>query len=143
MEQGKVKFSKEFITPTGLKEWVTLEWPIDVPFDEEKAMQTYAKVKEFVCNTQPVNASLYDNPYPLIGANELPVINKESEGMEPGLTVELLMSCTSITSLQTFYLLVDRSDSLSLKEAYDTRKAQLVEKETKEILDATNARINK
>lgn len=74
MKQGIVKFSKEFITPTGLKEWLSLEWEVGEPFDEAKAMETFIKVKEFVCNSQP-KESIYA-PAP---STELPVINKAEE----------------------------------------------------------------
>lgn len=81
MKQGIVKFSKEFITPTGLKEWVSLEWEVREPFDEAKAMETFMKVREFVCNSQPK-----EGIYPLGPPHELPVINKAEERL--GILIE-------------------------------------------------------
>lgn len=139
MKQGIVKFSKEFITPTGLKEWVSLEWEVGEPFDEAKAMETFRKVKDFVCNAQPSSNGLLEYlDLGRLGSWPIPVVKKE-EDREVGLTPELIMGCGDITTLQSFYLLVDKSNRDDLKNAYAKRKQELVAKETKEILDATNA----
>lgn len=96
MKQGIVKFSKEFITPTGLKEWLSLEWDVNEPFDEAKAMETFMKVKEFVCNSQSGGNVLNDNSYAPAPSTELPVINKAEERLgiqiENAKTKEELMS---------------------------------------------------
>lgn len=141
MKQGIVKFSKEFITPTGLKEWLSLEWDVNEPFDEARAMETFMKVKEFVCSGQPSSQGLIDNLNNFVPPGPPPIIQKQPEDRLIGLTPELIASCEDIATLQTFYLLVDRSTDETLKIAYKNRKDQLVAKETKEILDATEAHI--
>lgn len=46
--QATVKFSKEFITPSGFKEWVGIEWPVsaDTKEDVYKALD---EAQDFVC----------------------------------------------------------------------------------------------
>lgn len=135
MKQGTVKFSKEFITPIGLKEWVTLEWPIDESFDEKKAMETFIKVKEFVCNYKPdvqavsnqwFPAPPYDLPN-ISTANPpfLPVIDK-SEERPIGITVDDIMSCQELPILESYKLLVRGKKELEL--AYNQRHSQLITK---------------
>lgn len=86
MKQGIVKFSKEFVTETGLKEWMGLEWDVDTPFDEVKAMEVFTKVKNFVCNYKSSNQGLFDNSYAPGPSTELPVINKAEERL--GILIE-------------------------------------------------------
>lgn len=106
MKQGIVKFSKEFITPTGLKEWLSLEWDVNEPFDEAKAMETFMKVKEFVCNSQSGGQGMINNSYAPGPPTELPVINKAEERLgiliENATTKEELMNYKN--ELSTPYL---------------------------------------
>lgn len=135
MKQGIVKFSKEFVTDTGLKEWAGIE----LPFNEEResGVDALRRAETIVNEYQRPKSYLmqYNMPYQTQStpAGQLP------EERQVGLTPELIMGCEDITTLQTFYLLVDKSNDEALKVVYNNRKAQLVAKETKEILDATNA----
>lgn len=139
MKQGIVKFSKEFITPTGLKEWVGIEWPVD--FENDNVMGAFNQAKKAVCDFQLASGVLNDMLATQIGPEiPLPSIDR-SEDRRVGLTPELIMSCEDIVTLQSFYMLVEKSNRVDLKEAYDKRKIELVEKETKEILTATEENI--
>lgn len=137
MKQGIVKFSKEFVTDTGLKEWAGIE----LPFNEEResGVDALRRAETIVNEYQRPKSYLmqYNMPYQTQStpAGQLP------EERQVGLTPELIMGCEDITTLQTFYLLVDKSNDETLKIVYNNRKAQLVAKETKEILSATERNI--
>lgn len=90
-----IKFSKEFITPIGLKEWVGLEWDVDVPFDEKKAMEVFSRVKEFVCNYQTNNQGLFDNPIPP-GPPPVITIERTSEDKRIAELIRDIYACTEI-----------------------------------------------
>lgn len=139
MKQGIVKFSKEFVTETGLKEWMGLEWDVDTPFDEAKAMDVFTKVKNFVCNYKGNSQGVIDSQNNFVPPGPPPIIQKKPEDREVGLTPELLTGCQDLVTLQTFFMLVQKSDSQLLMDTYKKRKSELVAKETKEILEATNA----
>lgn len=95
MNKGTVKYSKEFITPTGLKEWVTLDWPVDVPFDEKKAMETFVKVKEFVCNYNPSSQGLLDNSLPP-GPPSIINVERTSEDQRVAELIRDIYACTEL-----------------------------------------------
>lgn len=134
MKQGIVKFSKEFVTDTGLKEWAGIE----LPFNEERESGVDAlRRAETIVNEYQRSKSYimqYNMPYQTQSApaGQLP------EERQVGLTPELLAGCSDLTVLQEFYMLVKLSNRVDLKEAYDKRKEELVAKEAKKIVDATN-----
>lgn len=132
MKQGLVKFSKEFITPTGLKEWVTLEWDVNVPFDEKKAMETFSKVKEFVCNYQSSYPVFQEYSSPLVPSPTIQLNTEREIGVKP----EDIMSCQDLKTLETYRLIMKGNSEL--EEAYNLRRGVLVRKESQEILDKTN-----
>lgn len=137
MKQGIVKFSKEFVTDTGLKEWAGIE----LPFNEEResGVDALRRAETIVNEYQRPKSYLmqYNMPYQTqsMPAGQLP------EERQVGLTPELIMGCSDLTVLQEFHMLVQLSNRVDLKEAYDKRKGELVEKETKEILTATEENI--
>jgi hypothetical protein len=94
---GAVKFSKEFITPIGLKEWVTLEWPVDEPFDEKKAMETFTKVKDFVCNYQSsIPVSLDNSIPPPYGPPPIITVERSSEDTRIAELIRDIYACTEL-----------------------------------------------
>lgn len=99
MKQGTVKFSKEFITPIGLKEWMTLEWDVDVPFDEKKAMDTFTKVKDFVCSYQS-NGYVLSGQSPNVNPYNMPPqtisIERTSEDQRIAELIRDIYACTEI-----------------------------------------------
>lgn len=133
MKQGIVKFSKEFVTDTGLKEWAGIE----LPFNEEResGVDALRRAETIVNEYQRPKSYImqYNMPYQTQSTptGELP------DDRQPGLSPELIMSCSDIATLQSFYLLVKGSNRVDLKEAYDKRKSELVKKETNELLEAT------
>lgn len=135
MKQGIVKFSKEFVTEIGTKEWVGLELSFDM--DSESAVTVLARAETIVNEYQRPKSYImqYNMPYQTQSTptGELP------DERQPGLTPELIMSCSDLTTLQSFYLLVKGSNRVDLKEAYDQRKNELVKRETDELFEATEA----
>jgi hypothetical protein len=131
MKQGIVKFSKEFITPTGLKEWVGIEWPVD--FENDNVMGAFNQAKKAVCDFQLASAGNIEsmpNPMPQ-------VIQVQPEDRRIGIMADDIMSCQDLITLDTYKLLV--KGKLELEAAYKTRRSQIISIETKDILDRTNA----
>lgn len=79
MNQATVKFSKEFITPSGLKEWVGIEWPVGLEVDRDAIFATLDKVRDAVLdwhqknNTQPTYMDAGLGPLPVKWANAEPL----------------------------------------------------------------------
>lgn len=134
MNITKVTYQKAFVVGPYLQEKIGIEIEIDSRCGEmpEFALdQAKEIVEKWHKDNNPsieASATIYGPP---------PVIEKEEPSA--GLTPELLFSCTDIVTLQSFYLLVNKSNRVDLVEAFNTRKSQLVEKETKELLEATDA----
>ena len=127
---SSVKFSKEFITPIGLKEWVTLDWDVDVPFDEKKAMEALSRVKEFVCNYQGNGQVILDDSrpsgsglYQSVPPGPPPIIQVNAGDREVGVTVESIMSCQDLVTLDTYKLIIRGNHELTI--AYELRREQL------------------
>lgn len=122
MKQGTVKFSKEFVTPIGLHEWITLEWPVDEPFDEKKAMETFTKVKEFVCNYKswPIYDPIYSTTPPPTSA---PIISVErtSETERIAKLIKDIYACTELDGENGLlsYAKVAATTSRETQQVYD------------------------
>lgn len=144
MRIDRVKYTAHYDEFGVLKDqWIGLEAEIDDTEIPEKQLDAIKAITDQWYRTKnshlqlqgPVGVTPYDgNSFP--GPR---IIEKSSEDRKVGLTPELIMSCEDIVTLQSFYMLVDKSNRVDLKEAYDKRKDELRIKETKEILDATNA----
>jgi hypothetical protein len=99
MKQGTVKFSKEFVTNIGLKEWVGIEMEFDVDNESAKDVLTTAKtiVEQWHKEANPLlylNLG-FESPSQIGPSTELPVINKAEErlgiNIDNSKTVEELM----------------------------------------------------
>lgn len=118
MKQGTIKYSQEFISPTGLKRWVTIEHPID--FDSENYLQVYENVASMVsiCGAKPPN-DLTGMPGQAAPMGEIAV-----DRGNPKATLEAdIKSCMEIKVLESYKFLV-RNDS-QLQKVYDERFAEL------------------
>lgn len=140
MRIDRVKYTAHYDEYGQLKDqWIGMEAEINADEDPKKQLTAIKELTEswYKSNTTPMPAPPHvDAMHQVYGPPR--VIQQESKDLEPGLTPELLMSCTDIVSLQSFYKLVELSKDETLKIAYNNRKKQLVAKETKEILDASN-----
>lgn len=139
MRIDRVKLTTHFDEFGVLKgTWIGLEAVIDDTETPESRLSALKEIEERWYAKQ--NPHLQPQGPPAYDGNSVSgprVIEVKPEDRSVGLTPELLMSCSDIVSLQTFYMLVDKSNRVDLKEAYDKRKDELVGKETKEILAAT------
>lgn len=135
MKQGTVKFSKEFITPIGLKEWLTLEWPIDEPFDEQKAMDAFTRVKDFVCSYQSSTPGFPDNSIPP-GPPPVITVERTSEDQRIAELIRDIYACTELdgpNGLWTYNKLASTCTEAQL--AYDVMGKKLRAKESSELLE--------
>lgn len=139
MRIDRVKVTTHFDEFGVLKDtWIGLEAVIDDTETAESRLSALKEIEEQWYAKQ--NPHLQPQGPPAYNGNSSPVprvIEVKPEDRVVGLTPELIMSCTDIVSLQTFYMLVNKSNRVDLKEAYDKRKGELLDKETKEILEAT------
>lgn len=144
MKIDRVKYTAHYDEYGQLKDqWIGLEAAID---DTEDAKRQLTAIKElteswYKSNTTPMPAPpSVDAMHQVYGPPR--VIQQESKDLEPGLTPELLMSCTDIVSLQAFYKLVfELSNRVDLMVAYNKRKEELVAEEAKEILEKTEEHV--
>lgn len=142
MRIDRVKYTAHYDEFGQLKDqWIGLEAAIDDTEVPEKQLDAIKDITEQWYRKQnphlhPQAPQRFDEGNSYIGPR---VIEKKPEDKEIGVTVESIMSCQDIVTLQTYYMLLDKLGNEELKKAYAIRKSQLVAKETKEILDATNA----
>lgn len=141
MRIDRVKYTAHYDEFGVLKDtWIGLEGQIDDTENPENKLDEIKAITENWYRKQ--SPHLQPPGPPVYDGNSFPgprIIEKKPEDREIGLTPELIMSCDDIVTLQSFYKLVGLSNRVDLRDAYDKRKEELRVKETKEILDATNA----
>lgn len=141
MRIDRVKYTAHYDEYGQLKaQWIGMEAAID---DTEDAGRQLTAIKELTeswyksnapSSVGPVGVAPYDgNSFPG------PRVIDRSENIPVGLTPQLLQSCTDLTTLQSFFLLVKSSNDADLNDAYEKRKSELVNEESKELLAATEA----
>lgn len=142
MKQGTVKFSKEFITPIGLKEWVTIEYPLD--FNHENVYDVYDRVVEMVNKCHERNQIQINPEYAHLQSvppGPPPVINVErtSEDVRIAELIKDIYACTQLTGstgLESYRKIADTNSATIA--AYEVMRNKLTKKESQELLDATN-----
>jgi hypothetical protein len=127
MKQGTVKFSKEFITPIGLKEWVGIEYPVDFETDDIQEAFNYAKGE--VMKSQASSPGFPDNSIP---PGPPPIIQVQQQEIRIGVLVEDIMSCKELVVLDSYRLMVKGNDELTV--AYNKRRSEIVSAEVNEIV---------
>lgn len=139
MRIDRIKYTAHFDEFGMIRDqWIGMEASLDdteVPGKQLDAIK--AETEEWYRKQNP---HLPQQSPPIYNGNSFPgprVIEVKPEDRAVGLTPELISSCNDIVTLQTFFMLVEKSNRVDLKEAYNKRKDELVKKETKEILDAT------
>jgi hypothetical protein len=144
MKQGTVKFSKEFITTIGLKEWVSVELEYDMATECPRDVLTNAK--EIV--TQWHQASSPGFPDNSIPPGPPPIIQVQQQDIRIGVLVEDIMSCKELAVLDSYRLMVKGNDELTA--AYNKRRSEIVGaevddicKKTEEFSEAINEHLKK
>lgn len=139
MKQGIVKFSKEFVTATGLKEWASIDYPVEFDGlnDDKIAAEGFIKAEAMVMSHQAKKSYLmhYEITYtPSVAPSQEIPVYKEDRTI--GVTVDVLYSCTDLATLDAYRLIVKGKDDL--QSAYDKHRKILVAKESKKIIEAAN-----
>lgn len=126
MKKGTASFSKEFVNPiSGLKEWVRVEMEFDMS-SGETATGTLDKCKQEVCGFQMASNVLNEIELGLPSRDgSYPVIQKESEDIRIGLSVDDIMSCGSVTVLGVYKKIIDKLGRDDLRAAHSIRYEEL------------------
>lgn len=136
MKQGSIKYSKEFITPVGLKEWLSIEYPVD--FDTENPVDVYGHIKSMIQECRQAEPKAPDllppGPPPEIQ------IQKTDESIRIGILAQDIISCQDLVTIDSYKLLVKGKPDL--EKAYITRRHEIVEDEKKHIIQQAEKLIN-
>lgn len=95
MKQGIVKFSKEFVTPTGTKEWVGLEMEYDMSTECPRDVLTNAKTIVEQWHKESSSQGLIDNSIPP-GAPPVINVQRTSEDIRVAKLVGDIYKCTTL-----------------------------------------------
>jgi hypothetical protein len=138
MKQGIVKFSKEFVTPIGTKEWVGVEMEYDMSTECPRDVLTNAKtiVEQWhISNSQGILASsIPPGPPPVIN------VERTSEDKRIAELIRDIYACTQLAGdngLWTYYKLA--STCKEAQSAYDVMNNKLTKQESQQLLDKTKA----
>lgn len=119
MKQGTVKFSKEFITPIGLKEWAGIELEYDM--NTECPQEVLTNAREIITGWHMSGSpGIPDNSIP---PGPPPIIQVKPEDREIGLTPDQILSCNDLIVLETYRWLIKGKPEL--ERAYFLRHDQL------------------
>lgn len=121
MKTGTVKFSKEFVTPIGLKEWVGIELEYDM--SSEHPQDVLNDAKEAVTSWyKSSNQALSDNSIP---PGPPPTIQVKQEDREIEVRPEDILSSPDLKVLETYRWIIKGKPEL--ERAYILRYDQLTE----------------
>lgn len=141
MKVDRTKYTAHYENGVVVAQWISVEMALDGE-NGESPLTALDRSQQLVDEWyKKQNIPPFFSP-PVYDGNSFPgprIIEKNPEDREIGVTVESIMSCQDIVTLQTYYMLVEKLGKQELKEAYAFRKSQLVTNETKAILAATNA----
>lgn len=128
MKQGTVKFSKEFITPIGLKEWIGIELQYDM--ETECAQDVITNAREIITGWhKSSNPGIPDTSIP---TGPPPIIQVQQQEIRIGILVEDIMSCKELAVLDSYRLMVRGSEELTA--AYNKRRSEIVGTEVNELI---------
>lgn len=128
MKTGIVKFSKEFVTPIGLKEWVGVEMEYDMSGECPKEVLTNAKAIVEQWHEANGNGIVYENKYNLPQQEPTwirpTVIQSKPEDKETGVTPDLILASKDLAELESFRWHLKKNNEL--ERAYMLRHDQLM-----------------
>lgn len=131
MRIDRVKVTTHFDEFGVLKDtWIGLEAVID---DNETAESMLSALKE-------IEEQWYAKQNPHLHPQAPPIHYTPPiyyNDREPGLTVEEIKSCNELVVIDSYRLIVNTPGNEKLKEAWTIRREEIVAKESKEILEAT------
>lgn len=123
MKQGMLKFSKEFITPSGLKEWIGVEYPID--YDTEQPFEVLEQARVIAEGYQAKKSAEYEvymnsPPQPL---KSIPIEKIIPEDQRIEAIIADIYSCDELKVLESYRLLAKKEPAL--QAAYDNMLKKL------------------
>jgi hypothetical protein len=128
--KGIAKHSMEYVDAFGLKRWVGLE----LEFDQSQThpLNALANVEKLVQHAIPKhnNQILGDYSHPL------PEVQVNSKDRESGITIEDILSCNDIPTIDSYRLLI--RDQPLLQQAYNKRREEIKQAEISDIMRRKN-----
>lgn len=132
MKTGTVKFSKEFVTQIGTKEWVGVEMEYDMENECPKEVLTNAKtiVEQWHKESNAGYPNLLNpDEQNFIPPGPPPTIQVKPEDREIGVTPEAILSSNDLKVLETYRWLIKGKSEL--ERAYIIRHDQLAQGDEK------------
>jgi len=120
MKKGIVKYSKEYVSPIGLKEWLGIELEFDM--SSETALETFLVAKKEVESFRMSSEVYKDIVASGFFSEEPPIVSADRQ---IGVTVDDIIKCDDVKVLQSYKFIVRKDDAL--REAYQKREKELME----------------
>lgn len=141
MRIDRVKYTQHYDEFGNLKDvWVGMDGSLDNAEVPEAQLDKIKKITEQWYQSRHPQASGQCPPMHFAGSVIGPrVIEVKPEDRTPGITVEDIKSCNELVVIDSYKLIVNMKGNEMLKDAWKIRREEIVAKEVKEILDATNA----
>jgi len=138
MKTGTIKYSREIKNIAG-NVWLGIENEYDMNSEDPKAVFKKAEeaVNEFAIQSGLILQFNNDSIPQATPIAEIQV-EKKSEDIRIGVIVQDIMSCNDLIVLDSYKLMVMQPGKDILKGAYEERRRQIIEMETKDIFDRTN-----
>ena len=134
MHIDRTKYTAHYENGRVVAEWISVDHSLDESAGEDP-MAALNRSKEIVEKWYKSNHPEFpDNSIP---PGPPPVIQVKPEDRRIGIMADDIMSCQDLLTLDSYKLLV--KGKLELEAAYNTRRAQIIAIETKDILDRTHA----
>lgn len=120
MQQATVKFSKEFITPSGLKEWVGIEWPVDADRGYQGVCDALDEVKGYLLTWHGKDRQAAPQQMQGPGPTGAPVINRAHERL-----LILIENAETIEELKGHFDRVKDFDTEAISNAFYIKYGKL------------------
>jgi hypothetical protein len=121
MKQGTIKYSQEFISPTGLKRWIGMEYPLDWETDDPQFILNYlknmAEAGYSALNSNELSAPGQQGPPAIVADKPIP------EDQRVALIIADIYTCTDKLVLES-YKLMARTNA-EIQAAYDLMMKKL------------------
>lgn len=131
MKVDRTKYTAHYENGMVVAQWISVEMALDGA-NGESPLDALDRSKELV---EQWYKSKNIEPASYINSHDLPVINTSKEEVQIGLTVDSIMSCTDLVTIDSYRLLIKGKEHLEL--AYMKRRKEIVDGEVKGILDRT------
>lgn len=126
MKDIRIKYSKYF-HPIQSGEWIGLEGSLE---EGETVLDAFSKARA-------IAQAAFEQGKDEVLDIQLAIVNEETKKPPVGDVVSDIMSCDDFTILESYKLLVEKKkvEKPEWKAAYDKRRAELIAKESQELVD--------